>query len=270
MRVEDAHPAIVSKRDFQKARRLLGSRAPKKVNPRRASSPYLLSGIAKCETCGKPMTAAEAKSGKYTYYICHSLLKRGKGTCETPTLNAKKLEKMIVDEIRANILTESNIRDLARVVDEQMDGVAREQRKRLETIEDELEGVKRKLGRIWHFVETTDIGMADASDRIKEHRERQERLEDAAADARAILSQRRTVLDDVETIAAYAQDMSVFLKESELSERRAFIETFVKQIVVTPGGALLRYTIAMPDDSLIPGRNAEDMALDGRVLSTRQ
>ena len=44
VRVEDAHPAIVSKRDFQKARRLLGSRAPKKVNPRRASSPYLLSG----------------------------------------------------------------------------------------------------------------------------------------------------------------------------------------------------------------------------------
>ena len=58
VRVEDAHPAIVSKRDFQKARRLLGSRAPKKVNPRRASSPYLLSGIAKCETCGKAMTAA--------------------------------------------------------------------------------------------------------------------------------------------------------------------------------------------------------------------
>ena len=69
VRVEDAHPAIVSKRDFQKARRLLGSRAPKKVNPRRASSPYLLSGIAKCETCGKAMTAAEAKSGKYTYYL---------------------------------------------------------------------------------------------------------------------------------------------------------------------------------------------------------
>ena len=61
--------------------------------------------------------------------------------------------------------------------------------------------------------------MADASDRIKEHRERQERLEDAAADARAILSQRRAVLDDVNTIAAYAQDMSEFLNESELTEQ---------------------------------------------------
>ena len=128
--------------------------------------------------------------------------------------------------------------------------------------------MKRKLGRIWHFVETTDIDMADASDRIKEHRKRQERLEDAAADARAILSQRRAVLDDVNTIAAYAQDMSEFLNESELTERRVFIETFVKDIVVMPGDALMRYTIPMPDDSPIPGRNAEEMALNGSVLST--
>ena len=50
VRVEDAHPAIVSPQEFRRARRLLGSRAPKKVNPRRAASPYLLSGLLKCET----------------------------------------------------------------------------------------------------------------------------------------------------------------------------------------------------------------------------
>ena len=169
-------------------------------------------------------------------------------------------------KIRSNVLTDGNIRALVKVVDEQMDGVAQEQRTKLETIEDELEDVKRKLGRIWHVIETTDI--ADASDRIKEHREWQQRLEDAAADAKAILSQRRAVLNDVNTIPAYAQDMSEFLKESELTERRAFFETFVKEIVVMPGDALLRYTIPMPDDSPIPGRNAEEMVLNGSVLST--
>ena len=171
-------------------------------------------------------------------------MKRGKDACETPRLNARRFEELVIGKIRSNILTEGNIRALVKVVDEQMDSVAREQRKRLETVEAELEDVKRKLGRIWHFVETTDTNMADASDRIKEHRERQERLgEDAAADARAILSQRRAVLDDVNTIAAYAQDMSEFLKESELTERRAFIETFVKEIVAMPGDALLCYTM---------------------------
>ena len=92
--------------------------------------------------------------------------------------------------------------------------------------------MKRKLGRIWHVIETTDIDIADAAGRIKEHRDRQERLEDAAAEARAILADRRAVLDDVETITAYAKDMRDFLNESELTERRAFIESFVKEIVV--------------------------------------
>ena len=150
-----------------------------------------------------------------------------------------------------------------------MDGVVADQRQRLETIEDELEDVKRKLGRIWHYIESTDsVEMTDASDRIREHRDRQERLEAAASEARDLLSQRRETLDDVETIAAYAQDMSEFLRESELTVRRSFIETFVKEIVIMPGKAVVRYTVPMPDDSRIPGGSAEDMVLNGSVLST--
>ena len=268
VRVEDAHPAIVSKRDFQKARRLLGSRAPKKVNPRRASSPYLLSGIAKCETCGKAMTAAEAKSGKYTYYICHSLLKRGKGTCKTPRLNAKSFEKLIVNEIRENVLTESNIRDLVKLLDEEMDGVARDQRERLQNIEEELEDVKKRLGRIWNHIETTDTEMADASDRIREHRERKEKLEIAAEEARALLKERRQFLDSADTIAAFAAEMSEFLKTSELTETKAFVSSFVKEIQVKPGRAAIVYSIPTPEDSPIGGADAAEIALNGRVMNS--
>ena len=268
VRVEDAHPAIVSKRDFQKARRLLGSRAPKKVNPRRASSPYLLSGIAKCETCGKAMTAAEAKSGKYTYYICHSLFKRGKGTCKTPRLNAKSFEKLIVNEIRENVLTESNIRDLVKLLDEEMDGVARDQRERLQNIEEELEDVKKRLGRIWNHIETTDTEMADASDRIREHRERKEKLEVAAEEARALLKERRQFLDSADTIAAFAAEMSEFLKTSELTETKAFVGSFVKEVVVKPGRAAIVYSIPTPEDSPIGEADAAEIALNGRVMNS--
>ena len=225
---------------------------------RRLGSSYLLSGLLKCKT---PLIGRFAQSGKYSYYVCQSNIKLGRDACETPTLNARRFEELVVAKIRSNVLTEGNIRDLVKVVAEETDGVTREQRKRLETIEDELEDVKRKLGRIWHFIETSDAVMADASDRIREHRERQERLEYFAEQARAVLAQRRKVLDDVNTIAAYAKDMKDFLKESELTERRAFIQSFVKEIVVVPGDALLRYTVPMPDDSLIPGRAAEKVTL---------
>ena len=238
VRVEKAFLAIVSKTQFLRVGKHLSSRAPKFSYPRRVGSSYLLSGLVKCDT---PLIGRFAQSGKYAYYVCQSNIKLGKDACETPTLNARRFEELVVAKIRSNILTEGNIRDLVKVVAEEMDGVTREQRKRLNTIEDELEDVKRKLGRIWHFIETSDTVMADASDRIKEHREQQERLEYFAEQARAVLAQRRKVLDDVNTIAAYAKDMKDFLNESELTERRAFIKSFVKEIVVVPGDALLRY-----------------------------
>ena len=268
VRVEDAHPAIISKGEFQRVKKLLGSRAPKRMNPRRASSPYLLSGLLRCQTCGKAMTAAEAKSGKYTYYVCHSLLKRGSGACKTPRLNAKNFEELIVTNIRENVLTESNIRDLVKLLDEEMDGVAAEQRERLQSIEEELEEVKRRLGRIWQAIETTDIEMADASDRIREHRERKEKLEIAAEDARAMLAERRVMLDSADTIATFAADMSEFLKTSELTETKAFVRSFVKEIEVKPGKAAIVYSIPTPQDSPIGGANAVEVALNGGVRST--
>ena len=64
--------------------------------------------------------------------------------------------------------------------------------------------------------------------------------------------------------------MSKFLKTREMTQTKAFIHSFVKEIEVKPGKALMRYTVPMPDDSLILGRTAEKMALNGSVLSTVQ
>ena len=59
-----------------------------------------------------------------------------------------------------------------------------------------------------------------------------------------------------------------FLKTSELTESKAFIRSFVKEIAVAPGKAIIRYSIPMPYDSRIPGRDSEELALNGPVLPT--
>ena len=194
------------------------------MNPRRVASSYLLSGLLICEACQRALTGQESKSGQFAYYVCNSLMKRGQGECDSPRLNARKFER----QIRDSILTESNIRELVRLVDEEMDGVAAEQRKRLQSIEEEQVQVKRWLDRLYRAIETTDLEPADMAPRIREHREKLEKLEIAAADARSMLSERRVVLDDVETITAYARDMSEFLMESDLTETRSFVRSFVK------------------------------------------
>ena len=122
VRVEKAFPAIISKAKFQRVNSLMRSRAPKVAHPRRVGSTYLLSSLVKCKACNRALSGQDAKSGQFSYYVCQSIMKRGKDACETPRLNARRFEEMVVGKIRSNVLTDSNIRALVKVVDEQMDG----------------------------------------------------------------------------------------------------------------------------------------------------
>ena len=268
VRVENAFPAIVTRDEFQRVGQLLSANAPSRVHPRRAASPYLLSGLAKCETCRKSLTAQEAKGGKYTYYVCQSLLKRGRGACDTPRLNSKRFERLIIEQLREHILTESNIRELVRLVDEEMDGAAREERQRLEATEEELADLRRRMDRLWFAVETSDMEVNDILPRIRQHQDRQERLERTASQARAALAERRALLDSVDVIASYVREMSDFLRTSDLTESRAFIRSFVREIAVKPSTAMIRYTIPTPADSPIAGRDAVEIGLSDAVRNT--
>ena len=268
VRVEDAFPAIVSQREFKKVEKMLRSKAPKVTHPRRTASPYLLSGLLTCQTCGKALSAAEAKGGRYTYYVCHSLLKRGSGECATPRLNAKRFERLIVDQIRQHILTESNMRDLVKMVNEEMDSVIREQQERVEAADAGLADIRRRMDRLWELVERTDLTTEEILPRIRHHLENQERLEQAADEARALLALRRANVQDVERIAAYAREMSEFLMESEVTETKAFIRSFVKEIAVRPGKAVIHYTIPTPLDNDIDGADVAEVALSRRVMKS--
>ena len=96
--VEGAWKPIVDEGTFDRVQGLHKQRAPATMNPRRVSSSYLLSGLVKCGSCGKSLTGQGAKSGKFAYYVCGTLLKRGKGTCKAPYLNARRLEGLVVDK----------------------------------------------------------------------------------------------------------------------------------------------------------------------------
>ena len=177
---------------------------------------------------------------------------------------------MVVERVRSNIFTESNFPDLVKAVDDEMGGMVAEHRKRVQTIESEIQDVKKQLDRIWRYIATRDnVDVAETSHRMAEYQERRDRLQDAGADARHELARHRSALGDAGDIAEYARGMEDFMESSELTERRAFIESFVREIVVMPGAAQLRYTVPMPDDSPIPGRSAEKLVLDGSSLSSQ-
>lgn len=84
VRVENAFPAIVSCDEFDRVAKIIDSKAHARIHPRRTVSPYPLSGIVRCVSRSLAITAHEAKSGQFSYYVCHSLLKQGQGPATPP------------------------------------------------------------------------------------------------------------------------------------------------------------------------------------------
>ena len=110
--------------------------------------------------------------------------------------------------------------------------------------------------------------MTDASKCIGEHRDRKEKLEVAAEEARKLLSDRRQFLDSADTIATFAEDMSEFLKASELTQTRAFVHSFVKEIEVKPGRVRHRLLDTHIGGLAHRGPDDAEITLTGRVRST--
>ncbi|MDP3063153.1 MAG: recombinase family protein [Chloroflexota bacterium] len=268
VRVENAWPSIVDKETFDRAQEAMHERAPALVHPRRVSSPYLLSGLLKCGSCSKSLIGQEAKSGKFAYYVCGTLIRRGKGTCDAPYLNARRLEELVVDKIKERILTDENMRELVRLVNEELDATAREYDERLKTSEGELADVQRRLERLYDALETGKLTLDDLSPRIQHLRHRQDQLQAAKAEVEGLLAERRANLLDASDVVKYVDDMRTLLQESGLVERKAFIRSFVQEIVVKGKEAVVRYTLPLLAETHLDGGRAEALTLSNRVLAT--
>ena len=261
VRVEKAFPAIVSMAQFRRVRQRMSSRAPRFSHPRRLGNPHLLSGLVKCRNCHRVLSGHHTKSSRYSYYVCQSILKQGREACKTPRLNAHRLETLVIERIRSNFLTESNVRELVKLVDEEMEVIASEQRQRPDSTESEPADMRRRPGRLWDLMETTKNGQADTLLPVNDLRDRQGRLQAPAAEAAGILSRFRVAGDDPEAIVTDPRKLNELLSKSEPSERRAFVEAFVEEIVMGPGQVKVDYTMPMPEDLQTAGMNAEAVAI---------
>ena len=66
--------------------------------------------------------------------MCGTLLKKGAGSCEARYLNSQKFEALVINKIKEHILTEENLQELVRLVNEEMDSTAGNYREELEVI----------------------------------------------------------------------------------------------------------------------------------------
>lgn len=101
-----AVPAIVSVEEWEAMQRLQATNRARH-HPRRVASPYLLSGVAICGLCGRPLRGQVRHTVRdYRYYMCSHA---GEPRCPLPGIRCVALDMAVIAWLMANVLSDEAI-----------------------------------------------------------------------------------------------------------------------------------------------------------------
>ena len=136
MRRPNAHEAIVSSKDFRTAQETARSRRPfGRVN---SSTPFLMSGLARCAYCGNGMMGVTRRrswkrkdgtgaSGTYRYYQCQA--RNNQSRCGYHTWREAELDEAVLSEMRSAVERGSPRVDAAKLDSVRASAVANAERR---------------------------------------------------------------------------------------------------------------------------------------------
>ena len=253
IRVEDAHPALVSREDFDAVQALLAQRVRKQVHPRRLASSYLLSGLLVCGYCGSPFVGHPAKGGSVHYYGCQRKLKTGAGACEARLLNQEEAERAVIGRLRELVLTPSHLAELLRLVNEDMDEDAQQVERELEALGAQEAEARKRLDALYEALESGKLDLSDLAPRIRQWKGRCEDLAVRRADLLARAEAPAAAVVGEVAIRRYVEGLHRLLAEGSLDARKAFLRSWVQRIEARGYELTIRYTLPS-----LPGGGGEE------------
>ena len=247
VRVKNAWPAIIDKDTFRLVQHKMALKRPKVTHPRTVPSFYLLSGILFC-FCGRAMIGRSAKSHNYFYYMCSRGCKQGKEACNARALPKEKLERIVIEQLQSRVLTDDNLEELVKLVNEELKSTSSKLKERLDICDAELRDVKARLSRLYDVLETGKLGLDDLALRIKELKERQDELSKTRVQVEADMVAQgvEEVEVDIDTVKSYTRDLKSLLEESDITERKAFLRSFIKRIEINRDRVIVYYHLPLP------------------------
>ena len=249
VRVKNAWPPIIDRETFDLVQHKMASKRPKAVHPRTVPSFYLLSGLLFC-SCGRAMIGRSAKSHHYYYYACSRAHKQGKEACSARAIPKDYLEQLVIEQLKTRVLTEGNLEHLVGLVNEELRSVSSKLKDRLDACDMEIREIQLRLKRLYDALETGKLELDDLAPRIKELTKRQDELNGTRIQIEADMVAQGVEKVDIEAVREYAKDLKNLLEESEITERKAFLRSFVGRIVVNGDEVRIEYRIPVPKNSV--------------------
>ncbi|MBI3319701.1 MAG: recombinase family protein [Candidatus Omnitrophica bacterium] len=246
--VKDAHEAIVDRKTWSRVQELLEGRQRTAKHPRAVASDYLFSGLMECVLCGASFVgyAAHGSGGRYRYYVCNTIVRKGAKACTQRTLNADDVERVFLEKLKARLTSEQALTDMVRGHNEALKEAQAQRGKQLPALEREILGIERKQRRLFEAIEDAETGLSrrDIAPRLRELAELKIQKELERDELKAQLAAKPIKLSK-QTIKEWVEFFEALFADASALARKAFVQSLVVSVKIDDRYANLSYNPAL-------------------------
>jgi site-specific DNA recombinase len=245
-------PVIIEPDVFHAAQRTLEGRRSTRVPPRVINGPSLLTGLAKCATCGGGMTLRTGKGGRYRYYSCHNAMLKGKTVCRGRSIPMPVLDELVIGNLEQKILAPERLEVLLSALIARANTRSHDDAAKAQQLRKALSGTEGKIERLYGAlsegtVKDTDLFRKSLS-RLEAEREETMRLIGSLNEKRTVPKQ----LLNRKNLIRFADAARARLHTEDARLRKGYVRHFVERIDVDDGEITVRGPKAALAAGLVP------------------
>ena len=270
----NAHEGIVTAEEFENARKILASRAPKVINPRKTGTEHALTGLVKCGQCNSPyIYRMEGRPENYRHALrCNGRTKHTVDFCDNEPVRADAFETLVLRVILQEILTTQNISSLLTKIEAQHGANHIKRTESFDSIQRQIEKLENQQKDLLDLYLSQDL----SRDRFRQKDDQLAQAVETLLVNRQQLQSQETeqtiILDNPDAILDYVEEICTHLRKENPGRCRAWLNRFVKAIwIMDEHVAEIEYKLPVPDNGGRPPRQRLQLQLNEHVCSsTRQ
>jgi site-specific DNA recombinase len=228
------HKPLVEQELFERAQAVLKERSEDHSKRRSNQSEYLLTGLVRCERCGKRYVgaAAHGKGGRYPYYICFTRHRYGRATCQNDRLPAPKLEDAILRQLARLLENTPLLQQAIHNAHAQLQSARPERQAEATRIDAEIKRTNTALDRYFHAFEHGTMPESACGARIKQLTSKLQGLEGRRQELEAQHDQAPPPLgkDDLAMLKTHVREV---IEHGDPPTRKALLQALIHEIRVT-------------------------------------
>lgn len=233
-------PVIINSETFDTVQGLMAQRRPTNTPPRVVNGPTLLTGIAKCGTCGGGMTLRTGKGGRYRYYTCNSRVTEGKTACEGRNIPMVKLDGLVLDHLGEQLFKHDRLKVI-------LEELIRRNAKKSNDFQDEEKQLRRELRtteeKIDRLYDALTDGVVGNTDGFKRNLSKLDQRKDELIRQVSMRKRHRDVPTNILTlknIEKFSKIAHAKLQDADSAFRKRYVRLFVDRIDVNDDQIMIR------------------------------